>query len=229
MSSLVQASSHGAIGTLRLHRPEKRNALNHALVDQASQGIDRFVSDGVAVAVLEAEGPIFSAGADVDEALGSPDVPASERFIAKLMSSPLFFVASVAAPALGAGVAVVAVCPLAICSEDAWFSLPEIRLGLFPSGVMAYLEPSIGSRRCLELGLAERRLAAPEAAQIGLVNEAVPGARLAERVAEWTEHLAEHPAVTDRARMAWQLRFAAPSFVARKAELDRLLEGSDAE
>ena len=225
MNALVGARTEGRVGYLRLDRPEKRNALNHALVADALAAVDRFVAEGVGVAVLEAAGAVFCAGADLGEATAEPpERAASERLLATLMTAPLFWVAAVSGPALGAGVAVVAVCPLALCADTAWFALPEIRLGLFPAGVMAYLEPALGSRRALELGLRERRWTATDALHQSLVNEVVPADRLADRVADWAAHLAAHPEVTANARAAWQSRFTNPAFVGRKAELDRLLE-----
>jgi enoyl-CoA hydratase len=225
MSELVRAWTEGGVGHLRLERVEKRNALSHALVAAALREAGALVSRGVAVAVLEAAGPVFCAGADLDEAFGRPPAEAaSERLLGALLTSPLFWVAAVEGPALGAGVAVATACPVSVCADTAWFSLPEIRLGLFPSGVMAYLEPVLGTTRTLALGLRERRWTAREALEWGLVSEVVEPGQVAGRVADWTAQLAAHPAAVASARVAWQTRFADPAFRARKAQLDRLLE-----
>ena len=225
MSGLVTAWADGRVGHVRLERADKRNALSHALVDEALAAADDLAGQGVTVAVLEAAGPVFCAGADLTEAFGRPPAEAaSERLLAALLRSPLFWVAAVGGPALGAGVAVVTACPLSVCADSAWFALPEVRLGLFPSGVMAYLEPFVGTTRAIHLGLRERRWSAREALDWGMVSEVVEAASLAARTEEWAAHLVAHPAVTAGARQAWQSRFADPAFRARKAQLDRLLE-----
>ena len=224
MSELVSATVANNVGFLRIDRPEKRNAINHELVDRFEEAVDRFIDGGVRVAVLSAEPPIFCAGADVDEALSDPGIAGTERLMLRLLTDEIFWIAKVEAPALGAGVAIVAGCPVALCTDSVMFSLPELRIGLFPSGVMAYLEPLIGTRRALTIGLTGSAVLADEAVRIGLATEAVNATELEERVAWWLAHLQEHPEIIDSARIAWQSTFAQEHIRSRKTEFDRLIE-----
>lgn len=223
MTMTVRHEHRGAVGWLWLSRPDKRNALSHAMVDDAVDAIDGFLDAGVAVAVLQAEGPVFCAGADVTEAL-SDTIPASERLLARLMQDPLFWVAGLRGPALGAGVAVAAVCPVVVCTDSVHFELPEHRLGLFPSGVVAYIEASVGLRRSVELGLTGAPLTATEATACGLVNEVVPDDELESAITRWVELVCRDLLVARNAGRSWRSMFAAPGFVARKLELDGFLE-----
>lgn len=222
--SLARHERRDGVGRLWFTRPEKRNALSHAMVDEVLAAVDDFVAAGVTVAVLEAEGPVFCAGADVTEALADTANPASERLLARLMHDPLFWVAAVRGPAFGAGVAVAAVCPVVVCASSARFELPEHRLGLFPSGAMTYIEAAVGPRRAVELGVTGRAMSAAEAASCGLVNEVSVDGEVDAAVGRWVDVLARDPLVARNAGRSWRSVFASKAFAARKAELDGFLE-----
>jgi enoyl-CoA hydratase/carnithine racemase len=221
--ALVRWASDGDVGRLTLARPAKRNALSAAMVDEACRAMDDLVGAGARIVVLDAEGPVFCAGADLAEARLDLAAPAFERLVDALLESGVFVVGAVAGPALGAGVALAAVCPVVVCSSDAWFSLPEHTIGLFPSIVLAYLEEHVGPRRGLRMGLTGERLGAEEAASLGLVTDVVPPERLDAAVAQWIDVLRRDARVTDDARRAWRARFARPEFTARRRDLGRII------
>lgn len=225
MSELVRTRVDGLVATLWLSRPGKRNALNHAMVDAAIVALTQLSEQGVRVVVLRADGAVFCAGADTTE-LDDGLVPASERLLDALVSFDLFFVAAIEKPALGAGVSVAAACPLVLASADAWFALPERDLGMFPSGVMAFLEPLVGPRRALELGLTGARLDAVGAQRLGLVNEVVSGS-MEPALRRWLDILLADVWVTSSAAASWRTRFSTDEFRARKAVLDALLAAVD--
>jgi enoyl-CoA hydratase/carnithine racemase len=223
VSQLVEVSASNGLGYVRLTRSEKRNAINHALVDQLESGVQTLHDSDTRVAVLAADPPVFCAGADVNEALGSPALPATERLMAILLTSRLLWIACVEGPALGAGVAIAAACPVVLSTDNASFSLPELEIGLFPAGVMAYLEPIIGTRSALTLGLTGKMLSPVEASQLGLVTEVVPAASIDERVTWWHRHLTSHPTIVEAARDSWQATFTQQHISTRKQKLDSLL------
>lgn len=209
------------VGRILLNRQRKRNAISHEMVDLIEQAMAEFAAEGVAVVVLTATGDVFSAGADLTE-VGGPRPPAAERLQALLVAAEAFVVAVVDGAALGAGISVLTTCPVILASSVAEFVLPERALGVFPAGVVGYLEPWIGTRRALELGLLGGRLPAGEALRLGLVNEVHAPDDLARAVEAWTDALIAEPGVTASAAAVWRSRFATPEFVARKAALDRL-------
>lgn len=223
---LVSASAAGPVARLRLHRPGKRNALNHELVAQALLAIDEFERSGAEIGVLAAEGDVFCAGNDVTEAQDDPAESASAELQRALLSRPLFWIVALSGPALGSGLGIACSCPVVIASEDAWLALPEVqRIDAYPSVLQSYLESVLGPRAVLDLCLSGRRVSAAEAVELGIVTEAVPATQVATRVDDWLGRLAAlDPRVITAAREAWQSRFTGP-FAARSAELDEIFRG----
>jgi enoyl-CoA hydratase/carnithine racemase len=223
MSGLIDAAVVDGVGRLRLTRAGKRNALSHGLVDEAEAAVDRFTAAGVSVAVLAADPPVFCAGNDLVEARADRDNPAADRFFELLVGSPLLWIAAVSGPALGAGVAAVACCPIAVATPDAQFILPERGIGLFPTAVLKYLEPSMGPRAAFAFGFSGRPLGAEEARASGLVNEVVAAEQLDAAVERWVELAVERPTITDAARSSWQGALQLMLASERARQSDRIL------
>jgi enoyl-CoA hydratase/carnithine racemase len=223
-SGLVSATVVDGVGRLRLTRSEKRNALNHALVDEATAAMEEFVRRGVRVAVLDADAPIFCAGNDLAQ-VGALDAASTAvvRFIDAMLTQPMFWIGSVAGPALGGGMALVAACPVVLASDQAWFALPERRLGFYPAGVLPYLEVVMGTRPAFSAGLTGRGIPADEAVTLGLVDEIVAHDRLGVRTDEVAAELAADAAVSDGGRRVWQGQFRTAAFLERQAQLNAVL------
>lgn len=224
---LVESTIEDGAGIIRLNRPEKRNSLTHAMVDQFDAMIDEFEARAVPVVIIEGAPPVFCAGNDLVEARSRVEPAAADRLLATLMTRPFFFIAAVGGAALGAGMAIAAVCPVVVASEEAWFSLPEVDIGLFPTGVTMYLEDLIGPRLAMTLGLSKDRLDAHGAASVGLVTQVVAAGGERTAAKEWAARLLAVPQVTDTGRKAWQARFASPAYHARAAVLTDLLRAQD--
>ena len=127
-----------------LSRPAKRNAINHAMVDQIEATFARFAVESIGVVVLSAQGEVFSAGADLTE-VRPAEAPAAERLQALFVQIEPFVVAVVDGGAFGAGISVLSSCPVILASSRSTFVLPERSLGVFPAGVVGYLRA--GPRR----------------------------------------------------------------------------------
>lgn len=224
---MIRASVADGVGRVTLARPEKRNALTLGIADGLRTAAEDFAAAGVGVAVLDAEGPVFCAGNDLDEARRDPGDTAMKRVLDVLFTGPVFWVAKVEGPALGGGLAVVCACPVALVAEDTYLAMPEVALGVFPSAVVAFLEGSLGPRAALTAGLTGERIAAPYAAARGVVTEAVPRDALDARVADWTARLTERPAVTAAALRSWQSYFASDHFAQRQRDLEVVLRAQD--
>jgi enoyl-CoA hydratase len=209
---------------LWLCRAEKRNALSAALVTDALAAIEEIDSMDIKVAILAGEGAVFCAGADLGGIGSSTDEPTMVDLCERLLTSSAFWVAAVQGPALGAGVALLAVCPMTVVNRETWFSLPELSLGMFPAGVMAYLEHRLGTKCCIEWGLRGSRWPATAPEIQGLVTELVEEEGLESRVLEFATGLAEVPVPTDSARLAWQGAFRTQWARDRRKELIALLD-----
>jgi methylglutaconyl-CoA hydratase len=184
----VDISPRG-IATITLNRPERSNALDQQTLDDlAAQFTALGADDRVRVVVLRGAGKHFCSGADL-VARASEGKPEPERtsildMLAMLDRLPKPTVAAVHGAAIGGGAAVAACCDVVLAAEDAFFSIPEVRVGMPPLGVTPFVIRAIGHRSFRRYGLSGERFGAAEALRIGLVHEVVPSEKLDEKLAE---------------------------------------------
>lgn len=144
----------------------------------------------VRVIVIKAHGPAFSAGHDLSEIVDRTVDDEREIFAActELMATvhavrqPV--IAQVQGMALAAGCQLVATCDLAIAADNARFSTPGVRIGLFCSTPMVALSRAIGRKRAMSMLLTGDMIDAATAVDWGLINSAVPAEALDDTVAE---------------------------------------------
>ena len=186
----VRLERSACVATLTLDRPQARNALDAATVEQLSRLLREVGRDpGVRVVELAGAGSCFCAGADLRgmRSMGSVD-PArnladTRRFAAmlhRLYSTPKPTVARVQGPVVAGGVGLVACCDIAVAADDAFFRLSEVRLGLVPAMVGPYLVEALGARVARRLMLTAERFDARQALRWGLVHEVVTKSELTE-------------------------------------------------
>jgi methylglutaconyl-CoA hydratase len=185
----VRLERCACVATLTLNRPESRNALDATTVEQLSSLLRQTAADpDVRVVELAAEGSCFSAGADLramrDMGAAPParNLEDTRRFVEMLRllhSMPKPTVARVQGAAIGGGVGLVACCDIAVASENAFFRLSEVRLGLVPAMVGPYLVEAMGIRVARRLMLTAERVDARRALGWGLVHEVVAPDELA--------------------------------------------------
>ncbi|TDC57720.1 enoyl-CoA hydratase/isomerase family protein [Actinomadura sp. KC345] len=181
----------GAVATVTLDRPERRNAMTFATW-RGLAAIGRSLPAGVRVVVLRGEGPSFSAGIDLGMFSGggeggegftdASDAEGTDRFIAELQEGytwlrrpEIVTVAAVHGHAIGAGFQLALACDIRVAADDAMFCMKEPALGLVPdlTGTKPLVEIA-GIGRALELCLTARTVPADEAARIGLAEIVVP-------------------------------------------------------
>ncbi len=201
MFAMLEKSGRTAL--LTLTRPEVLNALNTAAWRQLEQLVAEVqISGDIDACILSGSGRAFSAGADVAELEGrtlESLVAHAERvriILNAIESSGKPFVAAVNGLAVGGGAELALACHARVAAEGAWFSFPEVKLGLLPgAGGTQRLARIIGKGRALELVLTGRRLPAAEAQQWGLVNEVVPTAEVVPVAYRWAGSMSSpHPA-----------------------------------
>lgn len=232
--ALVEIERDGAIARLWLARPEARNALSAALLDELALALGALAGDGaVRVVVLGGRGPDFCAGADLQEMRRHGQASASENLagaqrlgalFAALDDFPLPVVGRVHGSALGGGSGLVAACDFAVAASSARFGFSEVRLGLVPAVIAPYVVRRIGTANARELFLTGERLDGERAARIGLVQQAVPPEELDAAVAAKVALLLEgspaaQAAIKRLIRMAGELPMAearerTPPFIA---------------
>lgn len=180
----VERDPEAGTGWLVLDNPEKRNALNAALVVELKAGLDALGEDGeVAVIGVRGEGPDFCAGADLQEVRDSieagvlatlEDAERLGELFLRLRRLPKPVVAAVHGSALAGGAGLATACDLVVASVDARFGYPEVNIGFVPAMVMTILRRSLGEKQVFELiGLGEP-VGAERAHELGLVARVLP-------------------------------------------------------
>jgi enoyl-CoA hydratase/carnithine racemase len=181
---LVEWRVDGSVAHVRLARPEKRNALNGRMADELDAAVAELAARDVSVATLSGAGPLFCAGADLGEPIAPGAVPPGERMVRRVLDGPLLWICGLRGGAAGIGVPLALACPVVVAADDAWLWLPELsRVGVLPVAVMRLLEPMVGVRASLGLGVTERRVDAAAALAAGWVSEVVAPDDLDARVA----------------------------------------------
>lgn len=203
---LVRLEVADGVARLTLDRPERHNALVPALLDDLLRHLEAIHDDtGVRAVVLAAAGRSFSTGGDVRAFHDRTDaeLPAYadglvgrlNRAILALMDLPQPVLARVQGPVTGGALGLVLAADLAAAAPSAFFAPYYVTVGFAPDGGWTAILPErIGVHRAREIQLLNRRVAAAEAATLGLVTEVVAEDRLDARIAEWLAILDGHVA-----------------------------------
>jgi methylglutaconyl-CoA hydratase len=177
----VLVSRTSAVATVTLNRPEKRNALNGAVVDGLKAAFAELNTEpDVRVVVLTGAGSDFCAGADLGQleriAAGADvmdnldDAQSLGDLFIRMRHTPKPIIAAVRGSALAGGAGLAAACDIVLADENACFGYPEVHLGFVPAMVMALLRRAVGEKVAFELVARGDRIRAAEAHRLGLVN-----------------------------------------------------------
>jgi enoyl-CoA hydratase/carnithine racemase len=170
----------GAITTITLNRPEKRNALAMSVMLELTQALQTVAQSDALGVILAANGQVFSAGHNFGDMAGATLEQTRELFdvctgmMDTLQAMPQPVVAKVHAMATAAGCQLVASCDLAVAADTATFAIPGGKAGLFCHTPLVALARNIGRKRALEMALTGDPIDAATAAAWGLINKAVP-------------------------------------------------------
>ncbi|MCC7157740.1 MAG: enoyl-CoA hydratase/isomerase family protein [Bryobacterales bacterium] len=170
---------------LTLDNPSKRNALHESLCKDLVVALEEaWRDDSVGCVLLDAEGEVFSAGMDLDEAT-RPDAADRTALHEALFTFGFHatkpVVAAVRGAALGGGLGLVANAHVVVAAHGTKFGLTELRLGMWPFVIWRAMVHAIGERRTVELAVTARIFGTPDALQLGLVHEVAPPIELDDR------------------------------------------------
>jgi enoyl-CoA hydratase/carnithine racemase len=192
------------VATLRLDRPERRNAIDDAMRGEMIAALEEAASDpAVRALVVTGTGTAFCAGGDVRgmrNRLAAPQEDVAfngwrrqqrtHRAVALLHTMPKPTIAAVNGAAAGLGCDVALSCDFIMAAESAQFTMSFIARGLIPDGGGMYFLPRrVGLARAKELVFTGRRVGAPEALSIGMVERVVPDAELMASAQDWARTL----------------------------------------
>ncbi len=180
MSDRVLTALEGGILTATLNRPDKKNAIDMAMIDGLLAVLERADLDAaVRVVAVRGAGGDFCAGMDLNELLASADQTVEQNRHAALHFAEIFvrmrrlpkpIVALVEGRALAGGCGLATACDLVLAAESARFGYPEVQRGFVPAIVMVLLKRCVGEKVAFDLAATGRVLSAAQAAGAGLVS-----------------------------------------------------------
>ena len=215
---LVRSETKNGVCTVTLADVEGRNVLSRRLVAELTEALDGAeADDDVRVIVLTNDGPVFCAGADLQERSGSgaydddggadgadsadgagdgdaatgsdfPSVRPQDLF-ARFARSPKPYVGRLAGHCVAGGMGLAAAMDIAIAIEGAKMGFTEVRVGVAPAMISVLCLPKMRTAEAADALLRGRRFPATEAATMGLITRAVPADELDTAVAEVVDDL----------------------------------------
>ena len=179
--NLVLYSIEGAVAHITLNRPEKRNALNDAVISGLARALkSAAVNKDVRVVVISGAGKDFCSGADLSAlqkiagasvAENAADARSLLELFLLIRQVPVPVVAAVTGRALAGGCGLATACDLVLAAKSARFGYPEVKIGFVPAMVMAILRRNVSEKRAFELITRGAEISAEQGREFGLVNQ----------------------------------------------------------
>jgi enoyl-CoA hydratase/carnithine racemase len=205
---LVLDSPAEAVVRIRISNPERRNALDHEILDALAEILPR-LDRGIETRCVLIVGapPSFSAGYDLTSIPSDTFERDAEALVAHpfhaameaLSTHPWPTVAAIDGHCLGGGLELAITCDLRICTPGSTLGMPPAKLGLVYShtGLRKFLD-TLGLARTKELFLTGRNFSAERAEQIGLVHEVIGGAAFDEQAVRLAAEIAANAPLSMR-------------------------------
>jgi methylglutaconyl-CoA hydratase len=180
----LETRIENGILTITMNRPEKRNALNPAMIEDLTHAFIAAANDpACGVILLTGAGLAFCAGLDLEhlETLHTKtpeehrrDSESISHMLRTVYDTPRPTIAAVNGSAIAGGMGLATICDFTLAVPEAKFGYTEVKIGFIPAIVSAYLRNQIGDKRARDLLLTGRLVRAPEALDLGLVTRIVP-------------------------------------------------------
>ncbi len=194
MSEIITAKEN-SIFFITLNRPEKRNALNDALIDNLKDALREADKDEtLRVVVIKGAGVDFCSGADLsalqkisesDVLENHDDADNLRELFSLIRKVKIPVIAAVHGRALAGGCGLATACDLVLATDTARFGYPEVKIGFVPAMVMAILRRNVSEKRAFALATQGFEFDAPTAKSFGLINEVYPSEAFEERVKDY--------------------------------------------
>jgi len=205
-SDILLRNDEQGVATLTLNRPAQFNALSATLLTALQSELDNLAADETTrVVVIAASGKAFCAGHDLKEMRRNHSEDYYQQLFAQcgqMMQSinriPQPVIARVQGMATAAGCQLVATCDLAVAADDARFAVSGVNLGLFCSTPSVALSRNVSRKRAFEMLVTGDFIDTTQAIEWGLINAAVPGKILDDRIKQLTDKIMSKPAIAIR-------------------------------
>ena len=187
MSEYVSVEDRERVRHIVLDRPDKRNAIHHAMVLELRDAArEAYEATDIHCVIVRGEGRAFSAGIDIGQlgSVGGANLLRPFRrdcieLVNLLEEMPKPVIAQIHGACLGLGAEIALACDMRVMADDALFGLPETKLGLIPDvGGSSRLPAVVGLGVAKELIMTGRTIDAAECHRIGAANRVVPAERL---------------------------------------------------
>ena len=179
----------GGAAWITLNRPEQRNALSAALVNELDAHLSTAIADpAVRCIVLTGNGPAFCAGADLKSPPGQvidgrQGVTLAD-VLAHIQDAPKPVIAAINGAAFAGGLGLVGASDIVITVDTAPFSFSEVKIGVIPAVISVVCLPKLGLHHGMKLFLTGERFSGSRAVEVGLAHRAVPAEQLVAAVQE---------------------------------------------
>jgi methylglutaconyl-CoA hydratase len=185
----VRVTTERGVMTVTLTDVENRNALGAGLLMGIHEALlAANADDAVRAVVITNEGNTFCAGANLKEQSGASGRGAAaigfDELLQQIQSSPKPIVGRIAGHVVGGGNGLASALDISIAAEDVKFGFTEVRLGVVPAIISVVCLPKMRHGEAMEAFLRGNRFPARRAAELGLINRAVPAAELDAAVEE---------------------------------------------
>ena len=236
MSDVVRYEQHDAVAVVTINRPDSMNAFTTELSLDLQLELERaHHDDSVRAIVLTGEGRCFSAGADLKSGFDGRPVSGKLQHeyrpvISEVLNMPKPVIAAVNGSAAGIGMSLALSCDLMLMADNAFLLSPFTTISLVPDGGLNWLlVKQLGYRRAFQLSIESERIDAQRCVELGLANRAVAADELMDTALEWARTLSKRApmsiAATKKAmRLASDGDWA--SVFNLEAELQQQLAGS---
>ncbi|MGH9604126.1 MAG: enoyl-CoA hydratase/isomerase family protein [Terracidiphilus sp.] len=189
--STILVEDDRPLRTIRLNRPEQRNAMTPEMQEELIAALKEAAMCGCRAVVLAGAGEAFCSGLDLSALKAMEGKSAAEhradaertaRLFRTLYEMPVATIAAVHGPAIAGGAGLAAICDFSLAAPEARFGFTEVKIGFVPALVSVFLALQMGDKRSRGLLLTGRIFSADDAWTLGLVNEVVPAEDLARHV-----------------------------------------------
>jgi enoyl-CoA hydratase/carnithine racemase len=199
MTDEIVTTQANRVCTIRMNRPEKKNALTQPMYAAMTQALSQAQADDAIRCIVLVGGPgAFCAGSDISDFQKRAEgglKPVTVDFLHALVRNPKPLLAAVDGLAIGIGTTMLLHCDYVVASAGATFATPFTKLGLIPEAASSLLGPMrMGHARAFALLVMGRPMSAEEAKAAGLVNSVVDPAALEETVLQAAREIAALPA-----------------------------------
>jgi 2-(1,2-epoxy-1,2-dihydrophenyl)acetyl-CoA isomerase len=232
----ITLQHEGPVATIVLDLASSKNTFRASDVERLSSLLDQALHERARCLVVRGRGACFSAGWDLGSVNPESDNPQATitnvvaPFCRLLRELPVPTISAVAGPALGFGLGLALSCDLCLADEDALLGSPFRNIGMVPdTGAHFFFLNRLGYPLAAELIYTGRLLSGREAAQVGLINRAVPTGTAAAEAASLAAHIASGP--TQAFRLSKQILLQAGDFdaivVHEGRQLDKVFATED--